>query len=265
MRGFAAYRGPMRSWPTWAMVTVALAIVLAAGWYLLENPKNQTFGNTITGVRIHQRVVALTFDDGPNPPYTNEIVDYLHSQGAHATFFVVGRAVARYPDVVRKEVSYGNALGNHSWDHAHMVLERSPHIEREIQQTDDIIYRVTGMHVRLFRPPFGARDYAVIDTARRMGYQVIMWSVPLPGDWKGPPPTVIRDRVLRYVKDGDIIVLHDGNRGKGGNRENTVEATKLIVEALRARGYRFVTVPELLRIDSLERGRSASPSPTAPE
>jgi peptidoglycan/xylan/chitin deacetylase (PgdA/CDA1 family) len=146
-----------------------------------------------------------------------------------------------------------------------MVLERSQHIAREIEQTDNIIYRVTGIHTLLFRPPFGARDYAVINTARRMGYEVIMWSAPLPRDWERPPPTVIRDRVLRYVKDGDIIVLHDGNRGKGGNRENTVEATKLIVEALRARGYRFVTVPELLHLGYLERRTSSNPSPTAPE
>ena len=255
----------MRSWRTWAMVTLTIALVLALAWYFLENPKNQTFGNTVTGVRLHQKVIALTFDDGPNPPYTDEIVDYLHSQGVPATFFVVGRAVAQYPDEARKEVRYGDALGNHSWDHAHMVLERSPHIEREIAQTDDIIYRVTGTHTRLFRPPFGARDYAVINTARRMGYQVIMWSVPLPRDWEGPPPTVIRDRVLRYVKDGDIIVLHDGNRGKGGNRANTVEATKLIVEALRAQGYGFVTVPELLHLGYLERRTSGSPSPAAPE
>jgi peptidoglycan-N-acetylglucosamine deacetylase len=265
MRGFGTYPAPRRAWQTSVIATVAIALVLAAAWYFLENPKNQTFGNTITGVPIHQKVVALTFDDGPNPPYTNEIVSYLHSQHIPATFFVVGRAVEQYPDVVQQEVRYGNALGNHSWDHAHMVLERSQHIEREIALTDDVIYRVTGMHTRLFRPPFGARDYAVINTARRMGYIVIMWSVPLPRDWEGPPPAIIRDRVLRYVKDGDIIVLHDGNRGKGGNRQNTVEATKLIVEALRAQGYRFVTVPELLRLGYLETQSSSSPSPVAPE
>ncbi len=245
-------------------MTVILAVVLCVLWYFLENPKNQTFGNTITSVPLHQKVVALTFDDGPNPPYTNQIVDYLHSQHVPATFFVVGRAVAAYPDVVRKEVQTGNALGNHTWDHAHLVLESSRHIQQEIEQTDAIIRRVTGVHTMLFRPPFGARDYAVVSVARRMGYEVIMWSEPLPKDWQGPPPTVIRDRVLRYVKDGDIIVLHDGNRGKGGNRQNTVEATKLIVEALRARGYGFVTVPELLRLGYLERGKETV-TPVAPE
>jgi peptidoglycan-N-acetylglucosamine deacetylase len=255
----------MPRWRILAVIVVGISIVLAILWYFLENPKNQTFGNTVTGVTIGQKVVALTFDDGPNPPYTNEIVDYLHEQHVPATFFVVGRAVAQYPDVVRREVKYGDALGNHSWDHAHLVLERSRHIEREISATDDVIFRETGVHTRLFRPPFGVRDYAVINTARRMGYQIIMWSAPLPKDWESPPPAIIRDRVLRYVKDGDIIVLHDGNRGKAGNRENTVEATKLIVEALRERGYRFVTVPELLHLGYVETRPTSTPSPQAPE
>jgi len=124
MRGFVVSRGPKRNWRTWTTIIVSLVLVLGAAWYFLENPKNQTFGNTITGVFVHQKVVALTFDDGPNPPYTDQIVDYLHAAHVPATFFVVGRAVEQYPDVVRKEVRYGNALGNHSWDHAHMVLER---------------------------------------------------------------------------------------------------------------------------------------------
>jgi peptidoglycan-N-acetylglucosamine deacetylase len=241
----------------WAVALVALAILLAALWYVLENPKNQTFGHTVTQVPIHQKVVALTFDDGPNPPYTNEIIDYLQSRHVVATFFVVGRAVEQYPQVVRAEVNDGNALGNHSWDHAHLILESSPHVAREIAQTDAAIQKAAGVRTRLFRPPFRERDYAVISVARKMGYQVIMWSVPLPRDWENPPPTVVRDRVLRYVKDGDIIVLHDGNRGKSGNRQVSVEATKLIVEALLKQGYRFVTVPELLRLGYLESHKTA--------
>jgi peptidoglycan/xylan/chitin deacetylase (PgdA/CDA1 family) len=171
--------------------------------------------------------------------------------------------VLQHPDTVREEVKDGDALGNHTWDHAHLVLERRAHIEREIAQTDEAIQHVAGVRTRLFRPPFGARDYTVINLARHMGYQVIMWSVPLPRDWDRPPPAVIRDRVLRYVKDGSIIVLHDGNRGKPGNRENTVQATKLIVEALRATGYRFVTVPQLLHMSYLE--QLQTPIPQQPE
>jgi len=241
---------------------VVLLVLLAASWYFVENPASQMFGHTVTRVPLQQKIVALTFDDGPNPPYTNEILSYLHSQHVVATFFVVGRAVEAHPDVVREEVKDGNALGNHTWDHAHLVLERSAHIALEISETDAAIQKATGVRTRLFRPPFGARDYLVINVARRMGYEVIMWSVPLPRDWQNPPPTVIRDRVARYVKDGSIIVLHDGNRGRSGNREATVQATKLIVAELKAEGYRFVTVPELLKLGLAARTGPPNSVPT---
>lgn len=246
----------------WRVLTLllALAVLLCASmWYILENPFSQTFGRTVTIVPLHQKVVALTFDDGPNPPYTGQIVDYLHAHHAVATFFVVGQAVQRYPDAVRKEVAYGDALGNHTWDHAHLVLESRAQIMSEITRTDEIIQSTTGVRTRLFRPPFGARDYSVLETAHRLGYTVIMWSVPLPRDWRQPPPTVIRDRVLRYVGDGSIIVLHDGNRGRSGDRHNTVAATKLIVAELQRQGYRFVTVPQLLRLGYEETHRQAVP------
>ena len=234
----------------WRLIAAAIAaLALIAGlWYVLENPFSQTWGHTVTQVPLHQKYVALTFDDGPNPPYTDEIVDYLHEQHVTATFFVVGRAVVKYPDVVRREAEYGDAIGNHSWDHAHLVLERRPHIARELKLTDEAIFAATGQHTRLFRPPFGARDYAVIQVAHQLGYEVIMWSVPLPRDWSQPKPETIAKRVLKYVKDGSIVVLHDGNRGIGGDRHNTVEATKLIVAALKREGFAFVTVPQLLNL-----------------
>ena len=263
MATFGRKHNPLKSWQTWALVVVLLGLIVLVLWYALENPRNQTFGNTVTQVPVKQKVVALTFDDGPNPPYTDEIVDYLYAQHVPATFFVVGRAVAQHPATVRKEVDDGDAVGNHSWDHAHLVLERRAHIAREISMTDAAILHATGVKTRLFRPPFGARDYAVISVARHMGYQVIMWSVPLPKDWQSPPPAVIRDRVMPFVRDGSIIVLHDGNRGMPGDRSHTVAATKLIVQALRAQGYRFVTVPELLELGYLEHQNGASPS--APE
>ncbi|HXW50375.1 MAG TPA: polysaccharide deacetylase family protein [Candidatus Acidoferrales bacterium] len=246
------------SWQRVGLVVGIILLLLAGLWYFLENPASQMFGNTVTRVPLQQKIVALTYDDGPNPPYTNEIVTYLHQQHVLATFFVVGRAVAAHPEVVRMEVRDGNALGNHSWDHAHLVLETPRHIRAELLMTDAAIVKATGVHTRLFRPPFGARDYYVINVARRMGYEVIMWSVPLSRDWQNPPPELILDRVLPYVRDGSIIVLHDGNRGRPGNRAATVAATKLIVKALEAQGYRFVTVPELLKL-----GLAENPRPNA--
>jgi peptidoglycan-N-acetylglucosamine deacetylase len=246
------------------VVVLAIAVLVAIAWYITESPKNQLWGPTITSVGVHQKVVALTFDDGPNPPYTDQIVDYLHSQGIVATFFVVGIAVVAHPDVVRLEVRDGDAIGNHSWDHAHLVLLRRSHIERELVDTENAIQQAAGVHTLLFRPPFGARDFAVIRVAHELGLQVIMWSVPLPADWQRPPPAVIADRVLPYVKDGSIIVLHDGNRGLPADRGPTVEATKLIVTALRRQGYRFVTVPELIRMGYKQTTAAPGPSEYGP-
>jgi peptidoglycan/xylan/chitin deacetylase (PgdA/CDA1 family) len=231
-----------------ALIVVVVAAVVAGAWYFFEAPFNQTFGTTVTQVQLQQKVVALTFDDGPNPPFTDEIVNYLHSVHVPATFFVVGKAVQAHPEIVRTEVLDGDAVGNHTWDHAHLILLSKSHVERELDQADAAIFRATGVHSTLFRPPFGARGFLVLRIARERGYAIIMWSVPLPSDWTNPPPAVIAQRVLKNVKNGSIIVLHDGNKGVYGNRANTVAATKIIVGDLLAQGYRFVTVPELIRL-----------------
>ena len=245
-----------------AALIAALALaLLVAFWYITENPRSQMWGKTITSEPLTKKVVALTFDDGPNPPYTDEIVDYLHSQHVKATFFVVGMAVAAHPASVRREAAYGDAIGDHTWDHPHLVVLTHAHISREISTTRDIIQQVAGVRTNLFRPPFGQRDVAVINIAHQLGFQVIMWSVPLPGDWQQPAPSLIASRVLRNVHDGSIIVLHDGNRGRGGDRKNTVAATELIVAGLKKQGYRFVTVPELIRMGYAQSTKPA-PGPT---
>jgi len=250
----------------WRVAAVALSLVALATifWYVTESPKNKMWGQTVTSEPLKQKVVALTFDDGPNPPYTDQIVEYLYSQHVKATFFVVGLAVQAHPDSIRREVKDGDVVGNHSWDHAHLVLLSRAHVLRELTTTEEEIQRVAGVRTTLFRPPFGARDFTVIQAAHQLGYQVIMWSVPLPADWQRPAPDVIASRVLKYVKDGSIIVLHDGNRGKPADRKNTVEATKLIVTALKAQGYRFVTVPDLMKMGYAEALTAPGPEEYGP-
>jgi peptidoglycan/xylan/chitin deacetylase (PgdA/CDA1 family) len=245
-----------------AFTTLAIAAFLAFAFFWLyettENPANQVFGRTVVAGPRNQRVVALTYDDGPNPPYTTQILNVLERENVHATFFLVGRAVKAYPGVVRREVGDGDAVGNHSWSHAHLVLETASGIRDSLQWTDDAIYAAAHVRTHIMRPPFGARDWLVLDQVRELGYTPIMWSVPLPRDWENPPAQVIAGRVLRNVADGSIIVLHDGNRGivcAGSHlppatcdRKNDIEATRLIVRELKGRGYRFVTIPELLAL-----------------
>ena len=246
-------------------ILLQLAIVLVAatlggftGYELFEQPTSQVFGRTLTHGPSNERLVALTFDDGPNPPYTNRILDVLEKEHVHATFFVVGRAASAYPDVVRREARGGNAIGNHTWEHSHLIVMRRTQVHRSLNLTDDAIYKITGSRSRLMRPPFGALDWNVMQVARKLGYTVVMWSVPLARDWEYPPAKTIAQRILPYVQDGSIIVLHDGNRGQlcaknhlnahVCDRSSDIEATKLIVENLKQQGYRFVTIPELIAL-----------------
>ena len=240
---------------------LACALLAFAGFWayeISENPSNQLFGKTLVSGPAGERVVALTFDDGPNPPYTTGILNVLEDEHVHATFFVVGRAVAAYPWVVRREVRDGDAIGNHTWSHGHLILMDASQVRSQLARTDWAIYRAAGIHTRIMRPPFGARDWLVLDQVRRLGYTPVMWSVPLAKDWDDPSPQTIAQRIIPYVRDGSIIVLHDGNRGivcakarvpvNTCNRSSDIAATRIIVEQLRALGYRFVTVPELLAL-----------------
>jgi peptidoglycan/xylan/chitin deacetylase (PgdA/CDA1 family) len=239
----------------YALLLALLVAGAYAGYQTLEAPANQLFGHTLVNGPPDRREVALTFDDGPNPPYTGRILDVLRAERVHATFFVVGRAVVADPATVRRIVREGNAIGNHTWDHRHLLVESDAAMRSELTRTDAAIFAASGVHTRLLRPPFGARDFAVLDQARRLGYTVVMWSVPLPNDWDRPGGATIAERVLDHVGDGSIIVLHDGNRGivcRSGSaaalcdRSQDVAATRLIVERLRARGFSFVTVPQLI-------------------
>jgi peptidoglycan/xylan/chitin deacetylase (PgdA/CDA1 family) len=240
----------------YALLVGLLGVAFYLGYQAVEAPANQIFGRTLVNGPLDRREVALTYDDGPNPPYTDRILDVLRAERVHATFFVVGRAVVADPAVVRRIVREGHAIGNHTWDHRHLLVETPATMRSELTRTDNAIFAAAGVRTRLLRPPFGARDFAVLGEARQLGYTVVMWSVPLPNDWEQPGGATIAERVLDKVGDGSIIVLHDGNRGivcrathaspALCDRSQDVAATRLIVERLRARGFRFVTVPQLM-------------------
>ncbi|MDQ2681791.1 MAG: polysaccharide deacetylase family protein [Candidatus Eremiobacteraeota bacterium] len=239
-----------------ALVLILFLVAAYIAYKLMWDPTNQFFGTTLVHGPDDKKVVALTYDDGPNPPYTDKILDVLKREHVHATFFVVGRAVEAYPQTVRREVALGNAIGNHTWNHPHLVMMTRGEVRRQLQSTDEAIYDASGLHTDLMRPPFGARDWLVLQTARKLGYTPVMWSVPLAKDWEYPPAAIIARRILKYAGDGSILVLHDGNRGylcakKRINphicdRTQDIEATRIIIDTLKREGYRFVTIPQLL-------------------
>lgn len=240
-----------------AILGVLFALAFGAYEYS-ESPASQIFGATLVSGPSDRRVIALTYDDGPNPPYTDRILRVLEQEQVHATFFLVGRAVKAYPATVRREVRDGDAVGNHTWDHSDLIMLDALHIRETLERTNEAIAQTTGTQTQIMRPPFGVRDWQVLAQARRLGFTPVMWSVPLARDWEYPPPQVIAQRILRYVRNGSIVVLHDGNEGllcardrlapRTCDRSDVVDATRIIIEKLKQRGYRFVTIPQLMHL-----------------
>ena len=212
----------------------------------MQDPRSTFFGKTFTGVPAGRRVVALTFDDGPNGRDTAAVLDVLAEESVHATFFVVGKAVEREPELLRRMVSEGHALGNHTWSHAHLNIRTREGIQREVSRTEAAIERACGAQTKLVRPPFGARSFSVLEALRCLGLECVLWSVPLAREWDRPGAETIARRLLERTVDGSILALHDGDRGERAERGAVAAATRLVIDGLRARGLRCVTVPEML-------------------
>ena len=217
----------------------------------MQHPRSTFFGPAFTGIKPGQGVVALTFDDGPNGADTTAVLNALARENAHATFFVVGKAAAREPDLIRRMAAEGHALGNHTWDHAHLNIRSRSDIVRQLRKTDDAIFAATGKRTRLVRPPFGARSFHVLDELRRMDYECVLWSTPLAREWEYPGAARIAARILETSRDGSVVTLHDGNRGGRADRREVARAVPLILRGLRARGLRFVTIPQMLALQAL--------------
>ena len=183
--------------------------------------------------------VALSFDDGPYP-LTPSFVSMLSSQHAVGTFFMIGEQVtARYRATLREELRDGDALGDHTYTHPDLVTVGG--VRSQLQRTLQAIRALSGYTPCVFRPPYGDYDSSVLRTAASLGLATILWEVD-PSDYALPGVSAIVQRVLAQVRPGAIVLSHDG----GGPRAQTLAAYPTIIRALRGRGYRFVTVPQLL-------------------
>jgi peptidoglycan/xylan/chitin deacetylase (PgdA/CDA1 family) len=186
-----------------------------------------------------RKEVALSFDDGPFP-LTPSFVRMLNANRAVATFFMIGDQVTtRYRATLREELRNGDALGDHTFTHPDLVTAGG--VQSQLQRTIQAIRGLSGYTPCVFRPPYGDYDSAVLRTAASLGLATILWEVD-PSDYTLPGVSVIEQRVLAQVRPGAIVLSHDG----GGPREQTLAAYPYIIRTLRDRGYRFVTVPELL-------------------
>lgn len=198
----------------------------------------------------HKNIVAITFDDGPNPVYTPKILDILKEKGVKATFFVVGLHVKKYPDIAKRIVDEGHDIGNHTYTHKDLVPSTRRMVLAQAHKTNQVIKRVTGRSTNLFRPPRGIYSGAV----RRLlveeeGFRFILWTVSSL-DWRKVSPVAILRRIARYVRPGAILLFHDSGalvRREGASRSNTVESLPMVIDYLRTKGYEIVPVSEMLR------------------
>ncbi|MEH1813708.1 MAG: polysaccharide deacetylase family protein [Nostoc sp.] len=199
-----------------------------------------------------QKVIALTFDDGPWPESTGQVLDILKKNQIKGTFFLIGQNVKNYPGLVKREIAEGHVIGNHTWHHWYQFLNPQA-AAYEIDHTADLIYQVTGIKTNLFRPPGGIMHNGVASYARNSKYAIIRWSSDSL-DYSRPAVPKLINNVFRRAKPGGIVLMHDG----GGNRSKTVQALPEIIANFRKEGYRFVTIPELLEMQDKDQKLTAN-------
>lgn len=217
------------------------------------DPPKPPPGAYLRGDRRH-RLVALTFDDGPDSLYTPQVLNVLKKNGAKATFYLVGKRAAARPDLVKRIVAEGHEIGNHTWNHPSLTKISPARMHKELADTHQLLRRVSGKPVRTFRPPYGALNPAVLKQAGALGYKTVLWNVDSL-DWKkGKTRDDVVHNVTPSVRNGSIILQHSAG-GKGEDLSNTVQALPLIIKTLRGQGYRLVTVSEMLATGKVVAGQ----------
>ena len=194
---------------------------------------------TFNSVHVDGPYIAMTFDDGPSATLTPKLLDILAAHHMKVTFFVLGEMVAEHPEILARAAREGHEIASHSWSHPNFAKMSQEGVRSQLQRTDDEIKNVTGKRPTLFRPPYGS----ITEHQKRwihdeFGYDIILWDVD-PLDWKRPGPAVVRNRILKETRAGSIVLSHDIHPG-------TIEAMPSTFDELEAKGFKFVTVSELL-------------------
>jgi len=237
-----------------ALIGVPAAVALAAGVtsFAAVHPRSQLFGATIRHTASPQQF-ALTFDDGPNPAITPRLLDLLEKFNAKATFFVIGKFVRECPQLVQEISARGHLVGNHTQTHANLFWLSPGAIRSEIRQCREALQDTLGAPAKYFRPPFGLRNPWVVNAARELGMQTVMWTL-LPGDWHERPvewlilrlqPIADNAQHPAQRKSGDVLCLHDGaHRRLNGDRTRTLAALEYWLPRWRDLGLKFVTIAD---------------------
>ncbi|MBB6670551.1 polysaccharide deacetylase family protein [Cohnella nanjingensis] len=244
-RGHWAKRGKAA---TIACGLAAILLTAASSDEAHAGPKPRAYyestGEVIWEVPVGEKAIALTFDDGPDPKDTPQILDLLREYDAKATFFIMGRKAREHPEIVKREALEGHEIANHTFTHPVLVRCSTKQIRKEIEDTQEILTSAAGVRPVLFRPPEGFFDSRVLEISKQQGLKTVLWSWHHPtDDWSRPGVGHIVRGALGDVRNGDIILFHDYVHGP----TQTIAALRQILPKLAKDGYRFVTVSELLR------------------
>jgi len=236
----------------------ASAAVAPVGMQAPVLPTPETERSSLSSIRVDGPYIAMTFDDGPDAKLTPRLLDILKERHIHVTFFVLGERAKNHPEVIEREAAEGHEVGNHSWDHKALNKLGEGGLQHELADTSDLIKQTIGKTVTLMRPPYGATNPRLNRAIEKeYGMKVILWSVD-PDDWRDPGASVVSSRILNGwkgsggAKPGAIILSHDIHKG-------TIEAMPATLDALLAKGYKFVTISELLALES----KNPAPAPSA--
>lgn len=194
----------------------------------------------------NEKIIALTFDDGPHPQYTPEILNILSQYSINATFFYLGKNIKKYPDVVLKTATKGHDIGSHSYSHNNMRWMWLSDINTEVVRVEKELERLELAKPVFFRPPHGGKSVILERYLLQNGYHIVTWNLS-PKDWKALNPDILLGRLLRFVKPGSIILLHHG--------PNAVAILPAFIEEMQKRGYRFVKIGDVIKGKSLKTAR----------
>ncbi len=228
-------------------ITGGSLVVAALGYWLFMSPYSQCFGPFPSRGTATEKIVALTFDDGPNEPFTSQIASFLDTRAVRATFFQVGRCADRFPEVTTRLAKEGHVIGGHSYSHRFRHCLRWSTQRRDIERGQRVLSDLLGQRPEFFRPPWLFRHPWLLRYLRAQGLRPVSGEFVHALEIFQISPERMARRAVSKVRPGSILIFHDGVDARTGNRGQTVETVKLVVDQLLHDGFRFVTIDELLR------------------
>ncbi len=228
----------------WLTIIISLA-VLWLMYYVFLSPTSQVFGDFAFRIKTEKRIVALTFDDGPNEKYTTELLAVLQKHHVHASFFLVGKNLERHPDLGQAIITAGHTVGNHLYSHAFSRYWSRRSFRRELEQTQQTLQTILGITPKFFRPPWLYRDPGLLEIVRKHGLRTMSGLFGSEIEPFQPSAELMAKMAWRKVTPGVILIFHDGYNAQGGPRHQTVAAVDLLIQRLKTAGYTCVTLDQM--------------------